>query len=89
MEPDFGTGRAERARRQWRPLDQALAVLWQAGAWREELIQLLELLAERADRPFHPLPRPGPRRRSAGGSSGRSRRRGYQAVVLHTSCCLA
>ena len=26
--------------RQWRPLDQALAVLWQAGAWREELIQL-------------------------------------------------
>jgi hypothetical protein len=34
LEPDFGTGR------QWRPLDQALAVLWQAGAWREELIQL-------------------------------------------------
>jgi Domain of unknown function (DUF3427) len=46
----FGTGR------QWRPLDQALAVLWQAGAWREELIQLLELLAERADRRLHPLP---------------------------------
>ena len=43
LEPDFGTGR------QWRPLDQALAVLWQAAAWREELIQLLELLAERAD----------------------------------------
>ena len=46
----YGTGR------QWRPLDQALAVLWQAGAWREELIQLLELLAERADRRLHPLP---------------------------------
>jgi hypothetical protein len=46
----FGTGR------HWRPLDQALAVLWQACAWREELIQLLELLAERADRRLHPLP---------------------------------
>jgi hypothetical protein len=31
-------------------------VLWQATAWREELIQLLELLAERADRRLHPLP---------------------------------
>ena len=50
LEPDFGTGH------QWRPLDQALPVLWQAGAWREELIQLLELLAERADRRLHPLP---------------------------------
>ena len=50
LEPDFGT------RRQWRPLDQALDVLWQAGGWREELIQLLELLAERADRRLHPLP---------------------------------
>ena len=46
----YGTGR------QWRPLDQALALLWQAGAWREELIQLLLLLAERADRRLHPLP---------------------------------
>jgi hypothetical protein len=46
----FGTGR------QWRHLDQALDVLWQAGAWREELIQLLELMAERADRRLHPLP---------------------------------
>ena len=46
----FGTGR------QWRPLDQALDVLWQAGAWREELIQLLRLLAERANRRLHPLP---------------------------------
>ncbi|MFN5194601.1 MAG: DUF3427 domain-containing protein, partial [Cyanobacteriota bacterium] len=46
----FGTGR------QWMPLDQALAVLWQAGAWREELIQLLQVLAERADRRLHPLP---------------------------------
>ena len=35
LEPDFGTGRAERERRQWRPLDQALAVLWQACAWRD------------------------------------------------------
>ena len=50
LEPDFGTGR------QWRPLDQALDVLWQAGAWRQELIQLLELLAERTDRRLHPLP---------------------------------
>ena len=50
MERDFGTGR------QWRPLDQALDVLWQAGGCREELIQLLELLAERADRRLHPLP---------------------------------
>jgi hypothetical protein len=46
----FGTGR------QWRPLDQALDVLWQVGAWRQELIQLLQLLAERADRRLHPLP---------------------------------
>jgi hypothetical protein len=46
----FGTGR------RWRPLDQALDVLWQAGAWREELIQMLLLLAERADRRLHPLP---------------------------------
>ena len=34
----------------------ALAVLWQAGAWREELRQLLELLAARADHRLHPLP---------------------------------
>ena len=42
------------------PDDQALAVLWQAGAWREELIQLLLLLAERPlkqpQRRLHPLP---------------------------------
>jgi hypothetical protein len=31
-------------------------VLWQAGAWREELIQLLLLLAGHADRRLHPLP---------------------------------
>jgi hypothetical protein len=35
-------------------------VLWQACAWREELIQLLELLAERPlkqhQRRLHPLP---------------------------------
>ncbi|MFM9102131.1 MAG: hypothetical protein ACKOPS_12720, partial [Cyanobium sp.] len=41
---------------QWRPLDDALAVLWQAGAWRQELRQLLELLAARADHRLHPLP---------------------------------
>jgi predicted RNase H-like HicB family nuclease len=29
-----------RDRRHWRPLDQALAVLWQSAAWRDELIQL-------------------------------------------------
>jgi hypothetical protein len=50
----YGTGR------QWRPLDQALALLWQAGAWREELIQLLLLLAERPlkqpQRRLHQLP---------------------------------
>jgi len=46
----FGTGR------QWRPLDDALAVIWQAGAWRQELRQLLELLAARADHRLHPLP---------------------------------
>ncbi|MFN9644554.1 MAG: hypothetical protein ACK6BG_05390 [Cyanobacteriota bacterium] len=46
----FGTGR------QWRPLDQALALLWRADAWREELRQLLLLLAERADHRLHPLP---------------------------------
>ena len=50
----YGTGR------QWRPLDQALALLWQAGARREELIQLLQLLAERPlkqpQRRLHPLP---------------------------------
>jgi len=56
LEPDFGTGRAERERRQWRPLDQVLDVLWQAGAWREQLIQLLLLLAERCERRLHPLP---------------------------------
>jgi superfamily II DNA or RNA helicase len=46
----FGTGR------QWRPLDDALDVLWQAGAWRQELRQLLELLAARGDHRLHPLP---------------------------------
>jgi superfamily II DNA or RNA helicase len=46
----FGTGR------RWRPLPEALALLWQAHAWREELRQLLELLAEAADHRLHPLP---------------------------------
>ena len=46
----FGTGR------QWRPLPDALAVLWQAGAWRDELRQLLVFLAARADHRLHPLP---------------------------------
>jgi hypothetical protein len=34
----------------------ALALLWQAAAWRDELRQLLQLLAERTDRRLHPLP---------------------------------
>ena len=46
----FGTGP------RWRPLAEAWAVLWQAGAWRQELIQLLLLLAERCERRLHPLP---------------------------------
>ena len=46
----FGTGR------QWRSLPDALAVLWQAGAWRDELRQLLDFLAARADHRLHPLP---------------------------------
>jgi hypothetical protein len=40
----------------WRPLPDALALLWQAAAWRDELRQLLALLAERTDRRLHPLP---------------------------------
>jgi len=40
----------------WRPLAEALALLWAMGAWREELRQLLELLADRADHRLHPLP---------------------------------
>ena len=31
-------------------------MLWQAQAWRQELIQLLVLLAERCERRLHPLP---------------------------------
>ncbi len=31
-------------------------MLWQAAAWREELRQLLLLLADRADHRLHPLP---------------------------------
>ena len=46
----YGTGR------QWRPLEEALKMLWEAGAWREELHQLFELLAARADHRLHPLP---------------------------------
>jgi len=33
-----------------------LALLWATGAWREELRQLLLLLAERAVHRLHPLP---------------------------------
>ena len=40
----------------WRPLPDALALLWQASAWGHELSQLLDLLAERADHRLHPLP---------------------------------
>jgi hypothetical protein len=46
----FGTGK------RWRSLPDALAMLWQASAWRDELRQLLHLLAERTDRRLHPLP---------------------------------
>jgi hypothetical protein len=46
----YGTGR------QWRPLEQALMMLWETGAWREELHQLFELLAARAGHRLHPLP---------------------------------
>ena len=45
-----GTGK------RWRPLPDALALLWQAAAWRDELRQLLDLLAERTERRLHPLP---------------------------------
>jgi hypothetical protein len=45
-----GTGK------RWRPLPDALALLWQAAAWRDELRQLLLLLAERTDRRLHPMP---------------------------------
>ena len=45
-----GTGK------RWRPLPDALALLWQAAAWRDELRQLLDLLAERSGRRLHPLP---------------------------------
>ena len=38
------------------PLGEALALLWAVGPWREELRQLLLLLADRADHRLHPLP---------------------------------
>jgi superfamily II DNA or RNA helicase len=65
-----GTGK------RWRPLPDALALLWQAAAWRDELRQLLDLLAERpaagpAGRACRPPPAPaalGP-----AGASARSR----------------
>ena len=40
----FGTGQ------RWRPLDDVLALLWAADAWR------VELLAGRCERRLHPLP---------------------------------
>jgi len=46
----LGTGR------HWLPLGEALALLWALGPWREELRQLLELRADRADHRLHPLP---------------------------------
>jgi superfamily II DNA or RNA helicase len=46
----FGTGK------RWQPLPDALALLWQASAWRDELRQILHVLAERTDRRLHPLP---------------------------------
>jgi hypothetical protein len=45
-----GTGK------RWQPLPDAHALLWQAAAWRDELRQLLHLLAEAADHRLHPLP---------------------------------
>ncbi len=38
------------------PDPEALALLWAMGAWREELRQLLELLADRAAHRLQPLP---------------------------------
>jgi superfamily II DNA or RNA helicase len=46
----LGTGR------HWLPLGEALALLWAVGPWREELRQLLDLLAGRCERRLHPLP---------------------------------
>jgi hypothetical protein len=46
----LGTGK------RWRPLGEGLALLWAADAWRAELIQLLQLLAERCERRLHALP---------------------------------
>jgi hypothetical protein len=71
----FGTGK------RWRPLPDALALLWQASAWRDELRQLLELLAERTDRRLHPLPwaLPVPLR-----VHGR-----YSRVEIEAACCFA
>ena len=42
--------------RHWLPLPEALELLWATGPWREELLQLLLLLAERCDHRLHPLP---------------------------------
>ena len=122
LEPDFGTGR------QWRPLDQALEVLWQAGAWPSahrcstgkarappprppppasatsttppEAQGCCCSCANNASRMAAPAPPPNrscawglppmratrvsARWRFAGGWSGRSRRRGCQAVAWHS-----
>jgi hypothetical protein len=48
----FGYGTGKR----WPLLPDALALLWQAPAWRDELCQLVELLPEHTDRRLHPLP---------------------------------
>ena len=40
----------------WRPLAEAMELLWAVDPWREELRQLLELLAGRCERRLHPLP---------------------------------
>ena len=42
--------------RHWLPLHEALELLWAVGPWRDELIQLLLLLAERCEHRLHPLP---------------------------------
>jgi hypothetical protein len=42
--------------RHWRPLGEALLLLWDVDPWREELRQLLLLLAIRAVHRLPPLP---------------------------------
>jgi len=70
--------------RHWLPLPEGLALLWASGPWREELRQLLELLADRADHRLHPLPwaLPVPLR-----VHGRTCREEGRAELLAAYCC--